>query len=119
MRCRIGFPFKELVDALGAQRDASRNPLFQVAFAMREHDVVDMQFAGAQVRRVETVLERAKFDLILTLIEWPDRIEACWEYCAELFEATTIERMSRQYATLIGAMGRRATRSVADAAPDG
>jgi amino acid adenylation domain-containing protein len=107
------FPFKELVDVLTTQRDASRNPLFQVAFAMREYDRFDLRFAGAEVRRVDTELERAKFDLTLTLIEWPDRIDAHWEYCSALFARSTIERISRQYALLVGAMAAHPTQSVA------
>ena len=106
-------PFKLLVDALGAPRDPSRNPLFQVAFAMREHDAVDLRFEDAQVRRVETGMESAKFDLTLTLIDWPDRVDAHWEYCADLFERATIERMSRQYGQLVGAMAAQPTHLVA------
>ena len=98
------YPFKELVDALGTPRDPSRNPLFQVAFAMREHDAVELRLEGADVRRVDVGMERAKFDLTLTLIEWPDRFDARWEYCADIFERATIERMGRQFAVLVEAM---------------
>jgi amino acid adenylation domain-containing protein len=106
-------PFKTLVETLGAPRDPSRNPLFQVAFAMREFDAADLHFADAEVRRVDAGLERAKFDLTLTLIESPDRIDARWEYCADLFERATIERMSRQYATLVAAMAAQPQAPVA------
>ncbi len=106
-------PFKAVVDALAAPRDPSRNPLFQVAFAMREYDPVDMRFEGTQVRRIDSGIERAKFDLTLTLIERPDRIDARWEYCADLFQRSTIERMSRQYATLIAAMAAAPAQAVA------
>jgi len=99
-------PFGKLVDALGAPRDASRNPLFQVAFAMREHDAVDLRFEGAQVCRADTGAERAKFDLTVTLIEGADGIEARWEYCADLFTRATIERMGGQYAQLVAAMAQ-------------
>jgi amino acid adenylation domain-containing protein len=105
-------PFKDVVDALDAQRDPSRNPLFQVAFSLRESDAVDLHFEGAQVRRVEAAVESAKFDLTLTLVESPDRVDARWEYCADLFERVTIERMSSQYAQLIEAMAARPTQPV-------
>jgi hypothetical protein len=36
-------PFERLVDALGVPRDASRNPLFQVAFSMRDADAGDLE----------------------------------------------------------------------------
>ena len=39
-------PFEQLVDALGMPRDPSRNPLFQVAFALRERDAVDLALPG-------------------------------------------------------------------------
>jgi hypothetical protein len=77
-------PFATLVDALGAPRDPSRNPLFQVAFSMRPRDIVEMHLAGADVRPVAAPIAQAKFDLTLTLVEWPDRVEANWSYCADL-----------------------------------
>jgi amino acid adenylation domain-containing protein len=104
--------FKDVVDALGTQRDPSRNPLFQVAFSLRESDAVDLHFEGAEVRRIETGVESAKFDLTLTLVESPERVDARWEYCADLFELTTIERMSRQYALLIEAMAAQPAQRV-------
>ena len=106
-------PFKELANTVSAPRDPSRNPLFQVAFSMREHDAFDLRFERTKVRRVDTDLPSAKFDLTLTLIEWPDRIDARWEYCTDIFERMTIERMSRQYAHLVGAMAAHPTHHVA------
>ncbi len=106
-------PFATLVEALGAPRDPSRNPLFQVAFSMVNRDRDDLQLAGAEVRPVAASIEHAKFDLTLTLVESPDRIDAHWTYCADLFERGTIERMSRQYATLVAAMGAHPARPAA------
>jgi hypothetical protein len=65
-------PFAALVEALGAPRDPSRNPLFQVAFSMRPRDIVDLDLAGVDVRPVAAPIAQAKFDLTLTLVEWPD-----------------------------------------------
>ncbi len=107
------YPFKELVDALDTPRDPSRNPLFQVAFAMREHDAAELRLAGAHVRRIDAGMERAKFDLTLTLIEWPDRFDARWEYCADLFERETIAQMGRQFAMLVEAMAAQPAQPVA------
>ena len=106
-------PFATLVEALGAPRDPSRNPLFQVAFSMVNRERNDLQLAGAEVRPEAASIEQAKFDLTLTLVEAPDRIDAHWSYCADLFERATIERMGRQYATLVAAMGAHPARPVA------
>ena len=97
-------PFEQLVDALKMPRDPSRNPLFQVAFALRERDPIDLQLAGAQVRRAPTGVEHAKFDLTLSMVDGRDGIDARWEFCTDLFERATIERMARQYETLVAAM---------------
>ena len=105
-------PFDKVVDALGVSRDPSRNPLYQVAFALREHDAADLQLSGTEMRRIDVGLDRSKFDLAVRLIEWPDRIEMRWEYCTDLFDRATIERMSRQYATLVDAMAKQPTRPV-------
>ncbi len=99
-------PFEKVVDAVGAPRDPSRNPLFQVAFAMREHDPVDLDLPGVQVRRIDSGVERAKFDLTVTVVERADRIDVRWDFCADLYSRATIERMSGQYAQLVGAMAR-------------
>jgi len=100
-------PFERLVDALGVPRDPSRNPLFQVAFGMRESDGSDLEFEGVAVRRDPARHGRAKFDLTLTLVDGPDGIVAHWEYCADLFERASIERMARQFEALMASAAAR------------
>jgi len=106
-------PFERLVDALGVPRDASRNPLFQVAFGVRRRGLGDLVLAGCTARRRELDFGRAHFDLTLTLIDGDDGLEHRWEYCSDLFERATVERMARQYATLVAAMAREPGRPVA------
>ena len=96
--------FEELVDVLKLPRDPSRNPLFQVAFALRERDAVELHFPETRVRRVPAVVEHAKFDLTLSMIDGTDGIDVRWEFCADLFARATVERMARQYETLVAAM---------------
>jgi amino acid adenylation domain-containing protein len=100
---RQDVPFERLVEALGVARDPSRNPLFQVAFTMRESDARELAFDGVAVRRDAGRHGRAKFDLTLSLVDAADGVSAHWEYCADLFDASTIERMAHQYAKLIAA----------------
>jgi amino acid adenylation domain-containing protein len=106
-------PFATLVEALGAPRDPSRNPLFQVAFSMVNRERVDLHLAGLEVRPMATSIEQAKFDLTLTLVEAPDRIDARWEFCTDLFARATIERIARQYEALVAAMAAAPDQTVA------
>jgi amino acid adenylation domain-containing protein len=97
-------PLERVVEALGVARDPSRNPLFQVAFAVWGEDGEDLALAGARCRRIDSGIERAKFDLTVSVIERAERIDVRWEYCTDLFRRATIERMSRQFALLVAAM---------------
>lgn len=99
-------PFERLVDALAQPRDPSRNPVFQVTFAMRESGSRGLAFEGVRVRRDPSRPPHAKFDLLLTLTDQPDGVVAHWEYCADLFDASTIERMARQFEALVGSAAR-------------
>ena len=99
-------PFDTLVDALGLARDLSRNPLFQVAFARRRPFARELALAGASVRRVEMEALRARFDLTVTWVDDADGAEARFEYCTALFTRETVERMARQFATLLASIAR-------------
>lgn len=94
-------PFERLVDALALPRDPSRNPVFQVTFAMREAGEAELAFEGLRVRREPALRPHAKFDLLLTLSDEPAGLIAHFEYCADLFDAPTIERMARQFESLV------------------
>jgi len=106
-------PFERVVDALGVARDPSRNPLFQVAFAMREHATNELALEGTLVRRDPERHGRAKFDLTTSVLEGPEGSVVHWEYCSDLFDRATIERMARQFevliASIVAAPGRPVT----------
>ena len=97
-------PFERLVDALGSARDPSRNPLFQIAFGMRETGTRELVLGGARVVRDRLRFDHAKFDLTLTLLDEPDRLLAHWEYATDLFRRETVERMAGQFERLIEAI---------------
>ena len=106
-------PFNRVVDTLGVPRDPSRNPLFQVAFTVREELQPDLHLEGVQVERVDSALGHAKFDLTVAVIVRRAGIRIRADYCTDLFRPQTVERMLRQYASLIEAMAREPERPVA------
>jgi len=99
-------PFERLVDALALPRDPSRNPVFQVTFALREVGGDELAFEGVEVRREASRQPHAKFDLLLTLTDEPGGVVAHFQYCADLFDAPTIERIARQYEALVASAAR-------------
>jgi amino acid adenylation domain-containing protein len=97
-------PFARLIHELSPERDLSRNPLFQVAFQMlntpgiREEDEPDAAGGILDLPRTTAVL-----DLMCTIREVGDRVEAELEYSTDLFAEETIVALGEHFATLLAA----------------
>jgi len=85
-------PFELLVEELRPRRSLSHNPLVQVTVAF-EPPPVRSALPGLELaaRRLDT--GTAKFDLSLTAGESPEGWTAHLEYSADLFDATTANRL--------------------------
>lgn len=94
-------PFDKLVEELAPARDLSRNPLFQVCFALQNMPGAPPSFRGLQARRMAMAAKHAKFDLTLTLRDTPEGLSASWEYCTDLFDPATVERMASNFRVLL------------------
>ncbi len=97
-------PFDRLVAELSPERDASRNPLYQVAFALENFPDRVLQLDGLRSERLGIRSETSKFDLSLTLVEAGDHFGAEIEYRTDLFEPQTIERMAVHFRHLLAAI---------------
>jgi amino acid adenylation domain-containing protein len=87
-------PFESLVKALGVERDAGRNPLFQVAFSL---EAPRAPVTGWDAGHLDVDTGTSKFDLYLELDERPEAIVGRIVYCTDLFRPETIERFARHY----------------------
>jgi len=98
-------PFEKLVDALGVERDPSRNPLFDVFVALE--DAAWTRFGREPLRMEPLALphNKSKFDLSFYFREVePDAYEVHLEYSAELFAEDTANAMAERLSALIGAV---------------
>ncbi len=96
--------FEKLVDELQLTRDVSYSPLFQVLFVLQNMSAPTEGFADLTLRTLEPKGETAKFDLTLALDDTQAGLEGAWEYNTDLFDATTIERMSNHFLTLLASI---------------
>ena len=121
-RCREGtlealvhqaMPFDRLVSELSPVRDASRNPLYQVSFALENFEHRVLQLEGLHGQRLNVHSQSAKFDLSLTVIEAGAGLDAEIEYRTDLFAPQTIERMAGHFQRLLAAMVAQPGRPVA------
>jgi amino acid adenylation domain-containing protein len=94
-------PFEQLVEALQPERSLSHTPLFQVMFALEDALVPSMDLLDLTVSSLEVETPTAKFDLTLSMENTASGLIGEWEYNSDLFDATTIERMTRHFQTLL------------------
>lgn len=97
-------PFEKLVAELQPVRDLSRQPLFQVLFALQNVPREKLQLEGLRARRIAENDPMAKLDVSLYLHETVEGIEGFLEYATDLFDARTIDRIASHYHVVLAAI---------------
>jgi len=95
-------PFEKLVQELQPERNLSRNPLFQVMFALQNATRPLAEVSGFSFERMEIETRTSQFDLALFLREREGKLIGFLEYNTDLFDRSTIERMAGHFQTLLG-----------------
>jgi len=107
-------PFEQLVDHLQPERDLSRTPLFQVMFAFQNTPMQDVEVADLSFSTLAAETGTAKFDLTLTMNETEGGLRGSIEYSTDLFDRSTIERMTEHFRQLLKAMADDPTQRVSE-----
>ncbi|MBC1218451.1 non-ribosomal peptide synthetase, partial [Nostoc sp. UCD120] len=94
-------PFEMLVEALQPERDLSHTPLFQVMFALQNAPTSELELTGLTVSRLPIKGTTSRFDLTLSMENTATGLMGWWEYNTDLFDASTIERMTGHFVTLL------------------
>ncbi|NEO97868.1 MAG: amino acid adenylation domain-containing protein [Symploca sp. SIO2E9] len=97
-------PFEMLVEALQPDRDISYTPLFQVMFALNNESLSQLNLTGLTLTPLTVESQTSKFDLTLVMEKRADGLVGVWEYSTDLFDASTIERMTSHFVTLLEAI---------------
>ncbi len=109
-------PFDALVAELGAGRDASRTPLFQVMVNMQNFDAgAPPRFDGLDTEPIHPAdlgAVQSKFDLTLYLRDDPAGLTLALVYNAALFDAARIEQLLAQYLQLLQAVAEAPQRDI-------
>ncbi|WFF05904.1 amino acid adenylation domain-containing protein [Micromonospora sp. WMMD1076] len=107
-------PFERLVELLQPDRDTSRNPLFQVMFALQNSPPTDQRFGPFTLSPVELDNGVAKFDLTIDLREFDGELVGRLQFDSDLFDPATCERMTRHFTTLLTAVAQDPDQAVSD-----
>ena len=97
-------PFLKLVEALHPARDTSRNPLFQVFFALLTDTMQYVSLQGLTVQPLEILNATAKFDLNFSLGESARGLVGRVEYNRAIFDETTIAGMVTHWEMLLSGL---------------
>jgi amino acid adenylation domain-containing protein len=112
------YPFPLLVEKLQPDRDFSRTPIFQTVFILQKfkqvaglEDLFTLTGSAARAEFGGLLLEafpipqlEGQFELSIELAENSGIYEGVIKYDPDLFEVSTIRRLSRHYATLLRSM---------------
>jgi amino acid adenylation domain-containing protein len=94
-------PFEKLVEALQPARDLSRHPLVQVMITLQPPPPRLEELPCLTVHQLTVDPGTAKFELILSLQDTEQGLQATVEYNSDLFDPDTIARMVGHFHTLL------------------
>ncbi|MFL6236839.1 MAG: amino acid adenylation domain-containing protein, partial [Thermoanaerobaculia bacterium] len=94
-------PFDKLVEELQPEREAGRNPIFQVVLTLQNQPRPALAMGGLALAAVGVETGTAKFDLTFSWSEEEGRLWGSIEHSAALFDGATAERLGRHFGTLL------------------
>lgn len=107
-------PFEQLVEILQPQRSLSHSPLFQVMFILHNTSMDEIELPGVALTLLEQESTTAKFDLTLSITETTQGLVGAWEYNTDLFDGSTIERMTAHFQNLLSSVVKDPQISIAE-----
>ena len=108
------YPFDDLVDALGVRRDPSRNPLFDVMVVLQEETAESRAVGPLTVADVEVKDTTSRFDLTFNFMPTATGITLDINFCTDLFENASINRLAAHLDTLIRSAVTEPKEAIAD-----
>ncbi|HKR13277.1 MAG TPA: amino acid adenylation domain-containing protein, partial [Pyrinomonadaceae bacterium] len=94
-------PFEMLVEELSPVRDPSRNPLFQVMFALQNTPEAAARELELNISAVDVKTARAQFDLTLDMTQVEGQFYFSFVYNTDLFDASTIRLTGAHFKVLL------------------
>jgi len=94
-------PFETLVEELGIERGLGHTPLFQIMFSLQNAPVEKLQLSELTVEPLETDAGTSHVELILMMQEVEHGIRGTFEYNTDLFDESTITRISNHFTVLL------------------
>jgi amino acid adenylation domain-containing protein len=95
------YQFEELIEKLEIRRDLSRNPLFDVMFALQNTGNTQAELGKIRIFPYEFENRIAKFDLTLEAFPAGEELHFQLTYGAKLFRKQTMERLTGYFVNIL------------------
>ena len=96
----MNYPFEDLVKLIGGQRNAERNPLFDVTFVYEKGEARTLSLTHVDIDPLPDNKENVQFDLNLEVLDQENTITLLFEYRTALFKKDTVERFAGYFDTI-------------------
>ncbi|WP_051039865.1 non-ribosomal peptide synthetase [Synechococcus sp. PCC 7336] len=108
-------PFDVLVKTLQPDRDLSRNPLFQVWFALHQTPMQkSLELSGLQLCPLPVSHSTCRVDLSLDMAEIDAQLTCVLEYSTDLFDTATIADFAKHFQTILTDIVAHPTRRLSE-----
>jgi amino acid adenylation domain-containing protein len=107
------YPFNRLVDELGAERDSSRNPVFDVMVSLQNAGKLKLALPGITASGLFEEPATSKLDLTFDFEDSADGLILGIRYNSDLFGAGSIDAMGRHFLSLLDSVLADADQTVA------
>ncbi len=108
------FQFEDIIEMLDNQSDPSRNPIFSAMFTMQNFEKVSESVDALQFSSFSQRSNIAKFDITLSARELNEGIALSFNYATSLFKASTIQRLSSHFITILDQVTQLPNRALKD-----
>ncbi|NGP58570.1 amino acid adenylation domain-containing protein [Paenibacillus thiaminolyticus] len=95
------YPFEELVKKLQAPRDQSRNPVFDVMFALETKEDNVQSFGDIKIESYPETHTVSQFDLTLVISLLDEGMNGQFEYATKLFTCNLIDNLAQDLLVII------------------
>lgn len=107
------YPFEDMVEEIGAERDMSRNPLFDVMLVLQNNEKITAAFEGAELLYCSELQKTvSKFDMLIDAAEGDGAFHIRWEYAEALFDRETISAMFGHFIKIVEAITENDKKSI-------
>ncbi|KAA8754994.1 non-ribosomal peptide synthase/polyketide synthase [Paenibacillus sp. UASWS1643] len=101
------YPFEELVKKLQVPRDQSRNPVFDVMFAVETKEDNVQNFGDIQIESYPETHTVSQFDLTLIISLLDEGMNGQFEYATKLFTRNLIDNFAQDLLVIITQIGEQ------------